>query len=112
MNNARYETKLFDNSRRLQPERRDEPRAGSSKKLNSEQFQVAIDENPTCTTREVSEIFHNYLMGQRLASREEVEVKLVSFFDSKVAKFYEEGMRKLMARWEDVMNKNGDYVEY
>ncbi|KAM3187385.1 hypothetical protein ACTXT7_002421 [Hymenolepis weldensis] len=30
---------------------------------------------------------------------------------SQLAKFYEEGMRKLMARWEDVINKNGDYVE-
>ncbi|KAM3172235.1 hypothetical protein ACTXT7_014970 [Hymenolepis weldensis] len=34
------------------------------------------------------------------------------FFESKLAKFYEEGMRKLMARWEDVINKNGDYVEH
>ncbi|KAM3173006.1 hypothetical protein ACTXT7_013386 [Hymenolepis weldensis] len=39
--------------------------------------------------------------------REEVEMKL-----SKLAKFDEEGMRKLMARWEDVINKNGDYVEH
>ncbi|KAM3171606.1 hypothetical protein ACTXT7_016286, partial [Hymenolepis weldensis] len=28
------------------------------KKLNSKQLQVAIDENPTCTTRELSETFH------------------------------------------------------
>ncbi|KAM3180336.1 hypothetical protein ACTXT7_016478 [Hymenolepis weldensis] len=41
-------------------------------------------------------------MGRRLTSREEVEMRL-----SKLAKFYEEGMRKLMARREDVMNKNG-----
>ncbi|KAM3185311.1 hypothetical protein ACTXT7_006614 [Hymenolepis weldensis] len=33
-------------------------------------------------------------------------------FESKLAKFYEEGMRKLMARWEDVINKNGGYVEH
>ncbi|KAM3176625.1 hypothetical protein ACTXT7_006159 [Hymenolepis weldensis] len=44
-------------------------------------------------------------MRQRLTSREEVEMK-----KSKLAKFYE-GMRKLMARWEDVITKNGDYVE-
>lgn len=53
----------------------------------------------------------NHLMGQRLTSRDEVEMKLVYFFESKLAKFYEEGIRKLMARWEDVINKNGDYVE-
>ncbi|KAM3188079.1 hypothetical protein ACTXT7_001032 [Hymenolepis weldensis] len=37
---------------------RDKPRAGCSKKLNSEQLQVAADENPTCTTRELSTTFH------------------------------------------------------
>ncbi|KAM3179168.1 hypothetical protein ACTXT7_001119 [Hymenolepis weldensis] len=31
---------------------------------------------------------------------------------SKLAKFHEEGMRKFMARWEDEINKNGDYVEH
>ncbi|VUZ45144.1 unnamed protein product, partial [Hymenolepis diminuta] len=40
----------------LQPEKR----AGSKilKKLNSEQLQVAIDETPTCTTRELSNTFN------------------------------------------------------
>ncbi|KAM3188005.1 hypothetical protein ACTXT7_001147 [Hymenolepis weldensis] len=33
-------------------------------------------------------------------------------YEYKLAKFYEEGMRKLMARWKDVINKNGDYVEH
>ncbi|KAM3185188.1 hypothetical protein ACTXT7_006888 [Hymenolepis weldensis] len=37
---------------------KDEPRAGCSEKLNSEQLQVAIDENPICTTRELSTTFH------------------------------------------------------
>ncbi|KAM3176957.1 hypothetical protein ACTXT7_005483 [Hymenolepis weldensis] len=36
----------------------DEPIAGCSKELNSEQLQVAIDENPTYTTRELSKTFH------------------------------------------------------
>ncbi|KAM3186199.1 hypothetical protein ACTXT7_004834 [Hymenolepis weldensis] len=35
----------------------------------------------------------NHLMGQRLTSREEVKMKLVTFSESKLAKFYEEGMR-------------------
>ncbi|KAM3186646.1 hypothetical protein ACTXT7_003899 [Hymenolepis weldensis] len=46
----------------------------------------------------------NQLMGQRLTSREEVEMKkLVSRFQSKVAKFCEEEMRKFMARWDDIL---------
>ncbi|VUZ56868.1 unnamed protein product [Hymenolepis diminuta] len=28
------------------------------KRLNSEQLEVAIDENPTCTTRELNKIFN------------------------------------------------------
>ncbi|KAM3178173.1 hypothetical protein ACTXT7_003100 [Hymenolepis weldensis] len=34
------------------------------------------------------------------------------FFESKLTKLYEDGMRKLMARWEDVINKIGDYTEH
>ncbi|KAM3174834.1 hypothetical protein ACTXT7_009718 [Hymenolepis weldensis] len=41
-------------------------------------------------------------MGQGITSKEEVEMKLVSFLESKLAKFYEEGIRKLMTRWEDI----------
>ncbi|KAM3179858.1 hypothetical protein ACTXT7_017451 [Hymenolepis weldensis] len=33
-------------------------------------------------------------------------------FESKLAKLYEEEMRKVMARWEDVTNKYGDYVKH
>ncbi|VUZ55211.1 unnamed protein product, partial [Hymenolepis diminuta] len=37
---------------------KDEPRAKCSKKLNSEQLQVTITENPTCTTRKLSKTFN------------------------------------------------------
>ncbi|VUZ45426.1 unnamed protein product, partial [Hymenolepis diminuta] len=37
---------------------KDEPRAGCSRKLNSVQLQVAIDENSTCNTRELSKTFN------------------------------------------------------
>ncbi|KAF2368624.1 hypothetical protein FHG87_000633 [Trinorchestia longiramus] len=37
---------------------KDEPRAGCSKQFNSDQLQAAIDENPTCTTRELSKTFN------------------------------------------------------
>ncbi|VUZ39863.1 unnamed protein product, partial [Hymenolepis diminuta] len=40
----------------IQSDRRIETRI--FKKLNSEQLQVATDENPTCNTRELSETFH------------------------------------------------------
>ncbi|VUZ56428.1 unnamed protein product, partial [Hymenolepis diminuta] len=37
---------------------KDHPGAGCSRKLNSGLFQVAIDENPICTTRELTKTFH------------------------------------------------------
>ncbi|VUZ43375.1 unnamed protein product [Hymenolepis diminuta] len=37
---------------------RNETRAECSEILNSEQLQFAIDENPTCTTRELIKTFH------------------------------------------------------
>ncbi|KAM3181656.1 hypothetical protein ACTXT7_013932 [Hymenolepis weldensis] len=41
------------------PERRETNREqDAQKKLDSEQLQVATDENPTCTTRELSKTFH------------------------------------------------------
>ncbi|KAM3177599.1 hypothetical protein ACTXT7_004253 [Hymenolepis weldensis] len=95
---------------------KDEPRAGCSKKLNSEQLQVAIDENPTCTTRELSTTFNEFTESingtkayfKRRGRNEEASF----FFEFKPAKFYKEGIRKFMVRWEDVIYENGDYVEY
>ncbi|KAF2357242.1 Reverse transcriptase RNA-dependent DNA polymerase [Trinorchestia longiramus] len=44
---------------------KDEPRAGCSKQLNFEQLHAAIDENPTCTTRELSKTL-NWRIGKQL----------------------------------------------
>ncbi|VUZ56464.1 unnamed protein product [Hymenolepis diminuta] len=37
---------------------KDEPRTGCSNKLTFEKLQVGIDENPTCTIRELTKTFH------------------------------------------------------
>ena len=49
--------------------------------------------------------------SQRVTSREEVDMKLVSFFESKPKKFYEDGIKKLVGRWKEVIDKNGDYTD-
>ncbi|KAM3183729.1 hypothetical protein ACTXT7_009786 [Hymenolepis weldensis] len=59
----------------------------------------------SCTNRFSS--FQELIGSFNGTSKEEVEMKKLS----KLAKFYEEGIRKHMARWEDATNKNGDYVE-
>ena len=38
-------------------------------------------------------------------------MKLVSFFESKPKKYYEDGIKKLVGRWEEVIYKNGDFAE-
>ncbi|KAM3175878.1 hypothetical protein ACTXT7_007635 [Hymenolepis weldensis] len=47
--------------------------------------------------QELTESFN----GKKAYFKGRGRMKLVSFFESKMAKFYEGGMRKLMARWED-----------
>ncbi|KAM3175260.1 hypothetical protein ACTXT7_008880 [Hymenolepis weldensis] len=69
----------------------------------------------SCTNRistsfqELAELFNGTKAYFKKRGRNE---EASFFFKSKLAKFYEEGIRKLMARWEDVINKNGDYVEH
>ena len=38
-------------------------------------------------------------------------MKLVSFFELKPKKFYEDGIKKFVGRWEEVIDKNGDYAD-
>ena len=38
-------------------------------------------------------------------------MKLVSFFGWKPKKFYEDGIKKLVGRWEEVIDKNGNYAD-
>ncbi|KAM3186958.1 hypothetical protein ACTXT7_003299 [Hymenolepis weldensis] len=54
-----------------------------------------------------------WIEGERKAARFERTYYIRKYGKpSKLGEFYEEGMREHMARWEDVMNKNGDYVEH
>lgn len=49
------------------------------------------------------------LSGFKCSSREEVEIKLESFFKSKPSEFYKEGIEKLIERWKEITERNGDY---
>ncbi|KAM3183802.1 hypothetical protein ACTXT7_009664, partial [Hymenolepis weldensis] len=57
-----FETQISANCLKISLERRETNREQYAQKLNSEQLQAGVDENPTCTTRvgssAVSETFH------------------------------------------------------
>ncbi|KAM3187552.1 hypothetical protein ACTXT7_002053 [Hymenolepis weldensis] len=90
---------------------KDKPRAGYSKKLNYGQLQIAIDENPTCNTRELSNTFYE-LTESFNGTKAYFKRRGRNEASFKLTKFYEKGIKKLMARWKDVINRNGDYFEH
>ena len=53
----------------------------------------------------------NFLRGKKFGSLEPLKMALGSFFDSKSVGFYSSGIYKLTARWEDVIKKDGEYIE-
>ena len=52
------------------------------------------------------------LFGFKLASREEVEHKLVSYFALKTEEFYKHGIYKIVNRWYKVQRNKGGYLDY
>ncbi|XP_032690457.1 histone-lysine N-methyltransferase SETMAR-like [Odontomachus brunneus] len=52
----------------------------------------------------------NSLNGKSFADQTAVKTYLDRFFTSKPQTFYESGIMKLLERWQEVINKNGEYI--
>ena len=52
----------------------------------------------------------NSLNGKSFADQTAVKTYLDRFFASKPQTFYESGIMKLLERWQEVINKNGEYI--
>ena len=52
-----------------------------------------------------------HLSGKRFSTDDDVVTEVQGWFKSLDAKFYEEGIRALVHRWEKCVNLDGDYVE-
>lgn len=52
----------------------------------------------------------NSLNGKSFADQTAVKTYLDQFFASKSQTFYESGIMKLVERWQEVINKNGEYI--
>ncbi|GFY17137.1 histone-lysine N-methyltransferase SETMAR [Trichonephila clavipes] len=62
-----------------------------------------------------SDYFHflalqNILSDKKLGSREDCENRLLEFFTNKSQDFYERGNMKLPLKWQQIVQKNGIYV--
>jgi len=53
----------------------------------------------------------NFLRGKKFSSLEPLKMALGFFFDSKSVGCYSSGIYKLAASWEDVIKKDGEYIE-
>lgn len=52
----------------------------------------------------------HYLAGKKYRSFEDVEKGVQNYFDSKDESFYTEGIQKLVSRWKNVLESDGDYI--
>ena len=53
----------------------------------------------------------NHLVGKKLHSREAVKNEVASFFNSKPREFFKRGIEKLVDRWKEVIDKEGNYID-
>ena len=53
----------------------------------------------------------NYLAGKRHADDEDLQHALVDWLNSQAAVWYEEGISKLVSRYDKCLNVQGDYAE-
>jgi histone-lysine N-methyltransferase SETMAR len=53
----------------------------------------------------------NFLAGQRFNNDEDVKRAVQKWLSSQVATFYDEGIQKLVSRYDKCLNNDGNYVE-
>ena len=52
----------------------------------------------------------NFLWGKKFKKEKDIKQALVNFFASKDETFFKNGIYKLPARWQEVINNNGNYI--
>jgi histone-lysine N-methyltransferase SETMAR len=52
----------------------------------------------------------NYLRNKHYEDFDELKSDLTVFLESQLANFYKRGIERLPARWEKVVENNGDYI--
>ena len=52
----------------------------------------------------------NFLRGKKFKKEEDIKQALVNFFATKDKTFFKNGIYKLPARWQEVINNNGNYI--
>jgi histone-lysine N-methyltransferase SETMAR len=53
----------------------------------------------------------NHLDGGKFNGSEEVKKEVQDFFNAKTPDFFKKGINKLVKRWQEVIEKNGEYLE-
>ena len=55
-------------------------------------------------------VLQQHLNGQNFQQVEDLQEGIRSFFASKPGKFYRDGIEKLLIRWQNVINSDGEYI--
>jgi histone-lysine N-methyltransferase SETMAR len=52
----------------------------------------------------------HFLSGKKFSQRGDIEIAISQFFSDKPSSWYSQGIKKLVERWEEVVNRDGDYI--
>ncbi|UYV66440.1 hypothetical protein LAZ67_4001681 [Cordylochernes scorpioides] len=52
----------------------------------------------------------NHMRGTTFDDEEDLKTWLNNFFDTRPGDFWRNGINKLVERWEEVVNNNGEYI--
>lgn len=93
------------------------PHSAAATQRLLQQFQWDIFDHPPYSPDLAPSDFHlfpdlkKWLGGRRFETNEELQDKVKTYFSSLAATFYEEGIEKLVHRYDKCLNMYGDYVE-
>ncbi len=93
------------------------PHTANQTKELLQSFQWDVLEHPAHSPDLAPSDFHlfpklkEFLGGQRFSSDAELQDAVLNWFNDLAAEFYNDGILKLIKRWDKCLNRGGDYVE-
>jgi histone-lysine N-methyltransferase SETMAR len=93
------------------------PHAAARTQAMLQEFRWEVFEHPTCSPDLAPSDFHlfpklkEFLGGRRFKSDEEVKDAVKEWLNGLAVEVYDEGIQKLVTRYDKCLNVGGDYVD-
>ncbi|CAD5205473.1 unnamed protein product [Bursaphelenchus okinawaensis] len=91
----------------------DKPRAGRPSKLDKDALRRKIEDDPHITIRELEELINcgKSTIGDHLKAMDDAKNAFKNFINSRNPEFYNRGIKKLVNRWQDCIDSDGNYFD-